>query len=124
MDFDPVRMDDGWTVVCRTQDRAGQGTGHPRQLGDRECARICLVVRMGGVHTADDWSGQAVTVDGAEAYTSYSDPHNRVDHDGSLGICHRLFSEPWTSPVCFSHHWSWRASISFAVRRSCSIYEL
>jgi len=42
--------------------------------GDRGCARTCLLVRMGGVHTACDWSGQTVPVDGAEVCTSYSDP--------------------------------------------------
>jgi len=30
MDFDPVCVDDCRTVVCRAQDRAGEGTG--RQL--------------------------------------------------------------------------------------------
>ena len=40
MDFDPVCVDDGRTVVCRAQDRAGEGTGYPRQLGDRGCARV------------------------------------------------------------------------------------
>ena len=54
MDFDPVCVDDCRTVVCRTQDRAGQGTGYARQLGDRGCARTCLLVCMGGVHTACD----------------------------------------------------------------------
>jgi hypothetical protein len=54
MDFDPVCVDDCRTVVCRTQDRAGEGNGYARQLGDRGCARTCLLVRMGGVHTACD----------------------------------------------------------------------
>jgi len=76
----------------------------PGQLGDRECARTYLLVRMGGVHTACDWSGQTVPVDGAEVCTSYSDPHNHVAHDGSPGICHRILSEPWTSVVSFSHN--------------------
>jgi len=48
--------------------------GSHGQLGDRGCARTCLLVRMGGVHTACDWSGQTVPVDGAEVCTSYSDP--------------------------------------------------
>ena len=38
MDLDPVCVDDCRTVVCRTQDRAGEGNGYPRQLGDRGCA--------------------------------------------------------------------------------------
>ena len=104
MDFDPVCVDDCRTVVCRAQDRAGEGTGYARQLGDRGCARTCLLVRMGGVHTACDWSGQTVPVDGAEVCTSYSDPHNHVAHDGSPGICHRILSEPRTSAVSFSHN--------------------
>jgi hypothetical protein len=104
MDFDPVCVDDCRTVVCRAQDRGGEGTGYARQLGDRGCARTCLLVRMGGVHTACDWSGQTVPVDGAEVCTSYSDPHNHVVHDGSPGICHRILSEPWTSAVSFSHN--------------------
>ena len=54
MDFDPVCVDDRRTVVCRAQDRAGEGTGYPRQLRDRGSARTCLLVRMGGVHTACD----------------------------------------------------------------------
>ena len=41
MDFDPVRMDDGRTVVCRTTDRGGKGTGFAGSLGDRGCARTC-----------------------------------------------------------------------------------
>jgi hypothetical protein len=104
MDFDPVCVDDCRTVVCRAQDRAGEGTGYPRQLGDRGCARTCLLVRMGGVHTACDWSGQTVPVNGVEVCTSYSDPHNHIAHDGSPGICHRILSEPWTSAVSFSHN--------------------
>jgi hypothetical protein len=123
MDLDLVCVDDGRAVVRRTQNRAGEGRGYAR-LGDRECARTCLVVRMGGVHTACDGSCQTVPVDGAEARTSHSDPHNHVAHDGSPGICHRLLSEPWTSAVSFSHHWSWRAPISLAVRSQCSLYEL
>src|SRR5208337_4392145 len=79
---------------------------------------------MGGVHTACDGSCQTVPLDGAEARTSHSDPHNHVARDGSPGICHRLLSEPWTSAVSFSHHWSWRAPISLAVRGRCSLYEL
>src|SRR6516165_7654609 len=82
MDFDPVCVDDCGTVVCRAQDRAGEGTGYPRQLGDRECARTYLLVRLGGVHTACDWSGQTVPVDGAKVCSSYGDPHNHVAHDG------------------------------------------
>jgi len=54
MDFDLVRVDDCRTVVCGAQDRAGEDTGCARQLGDRECARTCLLVRMGGVHPACD----------------------------------------------------------------------
>ena len=124
MDFGPVRMDDDRTVVCRTTDRVRQGTGCARQLGDRDCARTCRLVHMGGVHTACDRSCQTVPVDGAEGRTSHSDPHNHVAHDGSRGICHRILSEPWTSALSLSHHWSWRAPISFAVRSRCSIYEL
>ena len=93
MDFDPVCVDYGRTVVCRAQDRAGEGTGYARQLG-RGRARTCLLVRMGGVHTAGDWSGQTVPVDGAKVCTSYSDPHHRVARDGSPGLCHRILSEP------------------------------
>src|SRR6516162_3234920 len=104
MDFDPVCVDDCRTVVRRAQDRGGEGTGFARQLGDRGCARTCLLVRVGGVHTACDWSGQTVPVDGAEICTSYSDPHNHVVHDGSPGICHRILSEPWTSAVSFSRN--------------------
>src|SRR5580692_12380795 len=104
MDLDLVSVDDCRTVVCRAQDCAGEGTGYPRQLGDRGCARTCLLVRMGGVHTACDWSGQTVPVDGAEVCTSYSDPHNHVAHDGSPGICHRIFTEQRTSAVRLSHN--------------------
>ena len=104
MDFDPVRVDDCRTVVCGAQDRAGEDTGCARQLGDRECARTCLLVRMGGVHPACDCSGQTVPVDGAEACSSYRDPHNHVVHDGSPGICHRILSEPWTSALSFSNN--------------------
>src|SRR5215471_21365416 len=104
MDFDPVCVDDCGTVVCRAQDRAGEGTGYPRQLGDRECARTYLLVRLGGVHTACDWSGQTVPVDGAKVCSSYGDPHNHVAHDGPPGICHRILPEPWTSAVSFSHN--------------------
>jgi len=103
MDFDPVCVDYGRTVVCRAQDRAGEGTGYARQLG-RGRARTCLLVRMGGVHTAGDWSGQTVPVDGAKVCTSYSDPHHRVARDGSPGLCHRILSEPWTSAVSFTHN--------------------
>src|SRR5215467_11501634 len=104
MDFDPVCVDDCRTVVCRAQDHGGEGTGYARQLGDRGCARICLLVRMGGVHTACDWSGQTVPVDGAEVCTSYSDPHNHVLPDGSPGSDHRILSQPCTSAVSFSHN--------------------
>src|SRR6266403_3933252 len=104
MDFDPVCVDDCRTVVCRAQDRAGEGTGYARQLGDRRCARTCLLVRMGGVHTACDWSGQTVPVDGAEVCTSYSNPHNHVLSDGSSGSDHRILSQPCTSAVSFSHN--------------------
>jgi len=38
MDFDPVRVDDCRTVVCRAQDRGGEGTGYACQLGGRGCA--------------------------------------------------------------------------------------
>src|ERR1700722_3146665 len=123
MDFDPVRMDDGRTVVCRTTYRGGEGTGGASQLGDRGCARTSLVVCMGGVHTACDGSCQTVPVDGAEGRTSHSDPHNHVAHDGSPGICHPILSEPWTSAISFSHNWSWRAPISLAVRSQRSIYD-
>jgi hypothetical protein len=74
MDLDLVCVDDGRAVVCRAQNRAGEGRGYAHQVGDRECARTCLVVRMGGVHTACDGSGQTVPIDGAEVCTSYSDP--------------------------------------------------
>src|ERR1700746_789354 len=104
MDFDPVCVDDCRTVVCRAQDRAGEGTGYPRQLGDHRCARSYLLVRMGGVHSACDWSSQTVPVDGAEVRTSYSDPHNHVVPDGSTGIGQRILSEPWTSAVSLSHN--------------------
>src|SRR6266404_4213240 len=123
MDFDPVCVDDCRTVVCRAQDHGREGTGYARQLGDRGCARICLLVRMGGVHTACDWPGQTVPVDGAEVCTSYRDPHNHVAHDGSPDICHRILSEPWTSVVSFSHNCSWCAAPSPDVRSQCSIYE-
>src|SRR3984885_13048663 len=124
MDLDLVCVDDGRAVVCRAQNRAGEGRGYAHQVGDRECARTCLVVRMGGVHTACDGSGQTVPIDGAEVCTSYSDPHNHVAHDRSPGIRHRIPSEPGTSALSLSHHWSWRAPISPAVRRQCSTYEL
>ena len=47
---------------------------------------------MGGVYTACDGSCQTVPVDGAEACTSHSAPHNRVAHDGSPGVGHRILS--------------------------------
>src|SRR4030095_8869805 len=56
MDFDPVCVDDCRTVVCRAQGHAGEGTGYARRLGGRGCARTYLLVRVGGVHTACDWS--------------------------------------------------------------------
>src|ERR1700678_512448 len=124
MDLDPVCVDDCRAVVCLAKDRGGEGTGCARQLGDRGYARTCVLVRMGGVHTACDGSCQTVPVNGAEGRTSHSDPHNHVAHDGSRGICHRILSEPWTSALSLSHHWSWRAPISLAVRSRCSIYEL
>ena len=104
MDFDPVCVDDCRTVVCRAPDRAGEGTGYPRQLGDRGWARTCLLVRMGGVHTACDWSGQTVPVDGSEVGASYSDPYNHVSYDGSSGICNGLLSEPRSCAVSFWHN--------------------
>src|ERR1700678_1938303 len=82
------------------------------------------MVHMGGVHTACDRSCQTLPVDGAEACTSHSAPHNRVAHDGSPGIGHPILSEPWTSPVCFSHHWSWRGPLSLVARSRCSFHEL
>ena len=91
MDFDPVCVDDCRTVVYGARDRGGEGTRQARQLGDRGCDRTCLLVRMGGVHTACDWSGQTVPVDGAEVCTSYSDPHGHVVHDGSPGIVTEYF---------------------------------
>src|ERR1700747_972053 len=124
MDFDPVCVDDCRTVVCRAQDRAGEGTGYPRQLGDHRCARSYLLVRMGGVHSACDWSSQTVPVDGAKVCTPYSDPPHRVAHDGSPGSCHRILSEPRTCAIRFSHNGSRRAAPSTAVRSQCSIYEL
>ena len=48
---------------------------------------------MGGVHAACDRSHETVPVDGAEAYTSYSDPRNHVAHDGSPCISHPTLSE-------------------------------
>src|SRR6202167_3351508 len=104
MDFDPVWVDDCGAVVCRATDRGGKGAGFAGSLGDRGCARTCRLVHMGGVHTACDRSCQTVPVDGAEACTSHSAPHNRVAHNGSPGIGHPILSESWTSPVCFSHH--------------------
>ena len=104
MDFDPMCVDDCRTVVCRAQDHGREGTGYARQLGDCGCARICLLVRMGGVHTAGDWSGQTVPVDGAEVCTSYRDPHNHVLPDGSPGSDQRILSQPCTSAVGFSYH--------------------
>src|SRR5262250_2489326 len=65
---------------------------------------LIYFVRMGGVHTAYDSSGQTVPVDGATVCTSHSDPHNHVAHDGSPGICYRIFSEPRTSAVSSSHN--------------------
>src|SRR5438309_9946447 len=124
MDFDPVCVDDCRTVVCRAQVGGGEGTGYARQLGDRGCARICLLVRMGGVHTACDWSGQTVPVDGAEVCTSYRDPHNRVLPDGSPGSDHRILSQPWTSAVISSHNRSWCATPSPDVHSQCSVDEL
>src|SRR5580704_17059576 len=124
MDFDPVCVDGCRTVVCRAQDRAGEVNGYPRQLGDRGCARTCLLVRMGGVHTACDWPGQTVPVDGAEVCTSHSDPHHHVAHHGSPGSCHRIFTEQRTSAVRLSHNCSWRDAPSLAVRTECSIDEL
>src|SRR5438094_9178917 len=85
MDFDPVCVDDCRTVVCRAQVGGGEGTGYARQLGHRGCARTCLLVRMGGVHTDCDWSGQTVPVDGGEVCTSYRDPHDCVLRDRSPG---------------------------------------
>src|SRR5215471_6492143 len=123
MDLDPVCVDDCRTVVRRAQDRGGEGTEFARQLGDRGCARTCLLVRVGGVHTACDWSSQTVPVDGAEVCTSYSDPHNRVAPDGSPSICHRILSEQWTSAVTFSHNRSWCAAPSPDLHRQCCIYE-
>ena len=41
MDFDPVRMDDGRTVVCRATDRGGKGAGFAGSLGDRGRALTC-----------------------------------------------------------------------------------
>src|SRR5947209_17847844 len=103
MDFDPVCVDDCRTVVCCAQDHGREGTGYAHQLGDRGCARICLLVCMGGVHTACDWSGQTVPIDGVEICASYSDPHNHVLSDGSPGSGHRILSEPCTSAISFSH---------------------
>ena len=104
MDFDPVRMDDGRTVVCRTTDRGAEGRRYARQLGDRGCTRTSLVVRMGGVHAACDWSGQTVPPDGTEVCTPHSDSRNYLAHDGSRRICHAILSESCTSALSFSHH--------------------
>src|SRR5258705_3932835 len=103
MDFDPVCVDDCRTAICRAQDHGREGTGYARQLGDRGCARICLLVRMGGVHTACDWSGQTVPVDGAEVCTSYIDPHNHDLSDVSSWSDLRILSLSCTSPVSVSH---------------------
>src|SRR5271163_2036220 len=124
MDFGPVCVDDCRAVVCRATDPGGEGARYARRLGDRGCARTCVLVHMGGVHTACDWSGQTVPVDGAEVRTSHSDPYHRVALDGAPGICHRIFFEPWTFAVRFSHHGSRRAPLSLAVRGRCSLYEL
>jgi len=124
MDFDPVCVDDRRTVVHRAGDGGGEGSRRARQLGDRGCDRTRLLERMGGVHTACDWSSQTVAVDGAEVRTSYSDPRNHVVPDGSPGICHRILSERWTSAVTFSHNRSWCAAPSPDVHRQCSVYEL
>src|SRR5215467_3144364 len=90
MDFDPVCVDDCRTVVHRAGDRGGEGSRRARELGDRGCDRTRLLERMGGVHTACDWSGQTLPIDGAEGCASYSDPHNRFALDGSPGIGHRI----------------------------------
>src|SRR3954447_7278119 len=103
MDFDPVRVDDRRIVVCRAQDHGGEGAGYTHQLGSCGCARNCLLVYMGGVHTTGDWSCQTVPVDRAEICISHSDPHNHVAHDGSPGSSHRILSKPCTSAVSFSH---------------------
>src|SRR5215475_9358817 len=122
MDLDPVCVDDCRTAVHRAGDRAGEGSRRARQL-DVRCDRVGLLVRMGGVHTACDWSGQTVPVDGAEVCISYSDPHSRVVPDGSPGICHRILSEPWTSGTPFSHNRSWFTTPSSHVHRQCCIDE-
>ena len=106
MDFDPVCVDDCRTVVRRAQDRGDEGTGFARQLDDRGWGRTYLLVRVGGLHTACDWSGQTVAVDRAEVCTSYRDPHNHVAHDGSPGIVIEYFLEPRTSAIGFSHNGS------------------
>src|SRR5215475_12285285 len=124
MDFDPVCVDDCRTVVHGAADRGGEGSRRARQLGARGCDRTGLLERMGGVHTACDWSSQTVPVDGAEVCTSYSDPRNRVVPDGSTGICHRILSEQWTSAVTFSHNRSWCAARSPDVHRQRCIDEL
>src|ERR1700741_4980217 len=104
MDFDPVCVDDGRTVVHGEADRGGEGSRRARQLGARGCDRTRLLERMGGVHTACDWPGETVPVDRAEVCIAYNDPHNRVVPDGSHGIRHRILSEPWTSGTPFSHN--------------------
>src|SRR5215469_838986 len=123
MDFDPVCVDDCRTVVHRAGDRGGEGSRRARQLGARGWDRTRLLERMGGVHTACDWSSQTVPVDGAEVCTSYSDPRNHVVPYGSPGIYHRILSEPWTSGTPFSHNRSWCTTPSSHVHRQCCIDE-
>src|SRR5260221_14055306 len=79
---------------------------------------------MGGVHTACDWSGQTVPVDGAEVCTSYSDPHNHVAHDGSPGISHRILPPPPPPAPSFPHNCSSRAPPSPALPSHPSTYAL
>ena len=123
MDFDPVCVDDCRTVVHSAGDRGNEGSRRSRQLGFRGYGRTRLLERMGGIHTACDWSSQTVPVDGAEVCISYSDPHNRVVPDGSPGICHRIFSEQWTSAVAVSHNRSWWATPSPGVHSQSCIDE-
>ena len=93
MDFDPVCVDDCRIVVHGAGDRGGEGSGRARPLGVRGRARTRLLERMGGVYTSCDCPGETVSVDGPEVCISYIDPHNRVAHNGSPGICHRILSE-------------------------------
>src|ERR1051326_4223065 len=123
MDFDPVCVDDRRIVVHGAGDRGGEGARRACQLDVRGCDRTCLLERMGRVHTACDYSGETVPVDGAEVCLSYSNPRTHVTHDGSPGIYHRILCEPWTSGTAFSHNRPWCTTPSSDVHRQCCIDE-